>query len=64
MSPLWGNAVGVFIVVMMLAFIAMWIWLWMPRHKRKHNWLARLPMEDNATQAGHEIPPTDEEERR
>lgn len=46
MNPLWGHVAGVFIVLMMIAFIATWIWVWLPRHKRKYNALSRLPMQD------------------
>ena len=30
---------------MMLTFIAIWIWAWLPRHKRGFDALARLPLE-------------------
>lgn len=46
MNPLWGHVAGVFIVLMMLAFIGIWIWAWLPRHKRSFGELARLPMQD------------------
>ena len=46
MNPLWGNLIGVWIVLMMLTFIGIWIWAWMPWHKRSFDDLARLPMED------------------
>ncbi len=64
MSPLWGHAVGVFILVMMFAFIAIWVWVWLPFHKRKYSLLAHLPMEDSMAPADHSIPHTDEEARR
>ena len=46
MNPVWGHVAGVFIVLMMLAFIGIWIWAWLPRHKRKFDALARLPLEE------------------
>ncbi len=46
MNPIWGQIAGGFIVFMMLAFIAIWIWAWLPYHKRAFAELARLPMED------------------
>lgn len=46
MNPVWGHVAGVFIVLMMLAFIGIWIWAWLPRHKRSFGELARLPMRD------------------
>lgn len=46
MNPIWGPIAGAFIVLMMLTFIGIWIWAWLPRHKRSFDELARLPMED------------------
>ena len=46
MNPIWGPIAGAFIIVMMLTFIAIWIWAWLPRHKRSFDALARLPLED------------------
>ncbi|MEO8857852.1 MAG: cbb3-type cytochrome c oxidase subunit 3 [Burkholderiaceae bacterium] len=46
MNPIWGPIAGVFIVLMMLAFIGIWIWAWLPYHKRTFNEMARLPMSD------------------
>lgn len=46
MNPIWGPVAGGFIIAMMLAFIGIWVWAWMPWHKRTFNALARLPMED------------------
>jgi len=56
MNPLWGHLVGVFIVVMMAAFIGIWAWAWLPRHRRAFNELARLPMEDDGIAATEEQP--------
>lgn len=57
MSPLWGHMVGVFIVVLMVAFIGIWVWAWLPQHRRAFNELARLPMEDDAAVATAEEQP-------
>ncbi len=64
MSPVWGHAVGVLIVLMMAAFIGIWVWAWLPRHRRAFGSLARLPMEDRSAPVDDSIPPIDDEERR
>lgn len=46
MSPFWGQVVGVFTVLVMLAFVGIWVWAWLPYHKRTFDALARLPAED------------------
>ena len=51
MSTLWGQLAGIVTVVVMLAFIGIWVWAWLPYHKRKFDELAKLPMEDD------QIPP-------
>ncbi len=63
MHPFWGHVAGIFIVLMMIAFIGIWIWAWLPYHKRTFGWLASLPMEDTE-RADEVIPPTDKEECR
>lgn len=45
MSPFWGDAVGVFILIMMATFIGIWVWAWRPRHDSNFRRMARLPME-------------------
>jgi cytochrome c oxidase cbb3-type subunit 4 len=50
MSPLWGFIAGIVTLVVMLAFIGIWVWAWLPNHKTEFDVLAALPMED-------EIPP-------
>lgn len=64
MSPVWGHAIGVLIVLMMATFIGIWVWAWLPHHRRTFGWMARLPMEDEAAGPGKSIPTTDEEHRR
>ncbi|MBK7249593.1 MAG: cbb3-type cytochrome c oxidase subunit 3 [Gammaproteobacteria bacterium] len=49
---------------MMATFIGIWIWAWLPHHRRTFSWLARLPMEDGRAPADDSIPPTDKELRR
>jgi cytochrome c oxidase cbb3-type subunit 4 len=51
MSAAWGHAVGVLIVAMMLSFIGIWIWAWLPFHKSDFDRLARLPMRDDEARA-------------
>ncbi len=46
MNPLWGHLIGVTIVVLMCAFIGIWIWAWLPYHRKTFNQLAQIPMED------------------
>lgn len=46
MTPAWGQISGVITVVLLLVFIGIWIWVWRPRHRRKFDAMARLPMED------------------
>jgi len=46
MSPFWGHAVGVLTVLVMLAFVGIWVWAWLPYHKREFDALAELPAED------------------
>jgi cytochrome c oxidase cbb3-type subunit IV len=47
MSPIWGHAIGVFIVLLLLVFSGVWLWAWLPHHKKTFEALARLPNEDN-----------------
>lgn len=49
MSPLYGNLVGAFTVLLLVGFLAIWAWLWLPRHRASFNRLARLPLEDRQT---------------
>lgn len=59
MNPIWGPIAGGFIVLMMLAFIGIWIWAWLPHHRHSFDALARLPLEDDAAAAGAGIAPGD-----
>jgi cytochrome c oxidase cbb3-type subunit IV len=51
MSAAWGHLVGVLTVLIMLSFIGIWLWAWLPHHKSDFDRLARLPMGDDATPA-------------
>jgi cytochrome c oxidase cbb3-type subunit 4 len=46
MNPLWGHIAGVVTVIVMLAFIGIWIWAWLPHHRGTFDSLAKLPLED------------------
>jgi cytochrome c oxidase cbb3-type subunit 4 len=46
MSELYGHFIGVMIVLIMLAFIGIWIWAWLPHHKDVFDDLAQLPLRD------------------
>jgi len=47
MSALYGHFIGVTIVVIMLTFIGIWIWAWLPHHKDEFSELARMPLDDD-----------------
>jgi cytochrome c oxidase cbb3-type subunit IV len=47
MTPAWGHVIGVITVVLMLTFIGIWVWAWLPAHKKKFDTLARIPMHDD-----------------
>lgn len=51
MSAIWGHLIGVFIVVLMIVFLGIWAWAWMPWHKRRFNEMACLPMDDGKASA-------------
>jgi cytochrome c oxidase cbb3-type subunit 4 len=38
--------VGILTVLVMFAFIGIWVWAWLPYHKRTFDALAELPAED------------------
>ena len=46
MSELWGHFIGVWILLMMLAFIGIWVWAWSGHHTDTFDALARVPMKD------------------
>jgi cytochrome c oxidase cbb3-type subunit 4 len=49
MSEAYGHFLGALTVLIMLTFIGIWIWAWLPHHKRQFAELARLPLDDDAT---------------
>lgn len=64
MTPVWGHLVGVFILLMMVAFLGIWVWAWLPHHRRVFGRLARLPMEDAEWPVNDDAAPTAAENRR
>ena len=54
---------GDIIKCLMAAFLGVWIWAWLPRHRRPFGRLARLPMEDGAAGPDGVIPQAGEERR-
>ena len=58
MSPAWGFVAGVITATLMLFFAGVWVWAWLPRHRRSFDALARIPMEDQRAAAppAHERP--------
>ena len=54
MNPLWGHIVGIATVIVMLAFIGIWVWAWLPQHKPDFDALAKLPMEDEEDRPGED----------
>lgn len=46
MSPFWGLVAGIVSLVAMIAFIGIWVWAWLPHHKRQFDALAKVPLED------------------
>ena len=47
MSALYGHFIGVIVVAIMLTFIGIWIWAWLPHHKGVFSELARLPLDND-----------------
>jgi cytochrome c oxidase cbb3-type subunit 4 len=46
MHPAWGHIIGGITVVLMVTFVAIWIWAWRRRHRAVFQRMADLPMED------------------
>ena len=46
MTAAWGQIAGAITLAVMLAFLGIWAWVWLPQHQRKFHELAALPMED------------------
>ena len=47
MSEFYGHFIGVLIVLIMLTFIGIWIWAWLPQHRDEFAELARLPLDED-----------------
>lgn len=48
MNEIHGIVSGVFTIVLMVTFLAIWLWAWRPRHRPTFDALAGLPLEDLA----------------
>jgi cytochrome c oxidase cbb3-type subunit 4 len=47
MSGFYGHFIGVLIVLIMLTFIAIWVWAWLPHHENDFEALSRLPLDED-----------------
>lgn len=47
MSSWQGTFSGVVTVVLLVTFLAIWIWAWQPWHRMTFDRLARLPLEES-----------------
>ena len=47
MSDIWGHLIGVVIILLIIAFIGIWIWAWLPRHHRVFSRMAHIPLEND-----------------
>ena len=47
MSEFYGHFLGALTVVIMLTFIGIWVWAWLPHHREKFSELARLPLDED-----------------
>jgi cytochrome c oxidase cbb3-type subunit 4 len=45
-NPLWGQVIGIITLVLMLVFLGIWAWAWLPHHKPEFDALAKLPLKD------------------
>lgn len=48
MSDIWGHLIGVVIIFLIVAFVGVWIWAWLPRHHRVFSRMARVPLEKDS----------------
>jgi len=46
MNPIWGYVVGIATAILMVVFLGIWSWAWLPQHQSSFEALAKLPMED------------------
>ena len=47
MNGFYGHFLGVITVLIMLSFIGIWIWAWLPHHREKFSELARMPLDED-----------------
>lgn len=50
MNPVWGTIAGIVTLSVMLVFLGIWAWAWLPHHKREFDALSKLPMEDTESE--------------
>ncbi len=48
MNDIWGHLIGVVIILLIVAFVGVWIWAWLPRHHRVFSRMARVPLENDS----------------
>lgn len=53
MSDIWGHLIGVVIILLIVAFVGVWIWAWLPRHRRVFSRMARVPLENDSEPGDH-----------
>ena len=46
MNVIWGHAIGVITLFLMLIFVGIWIWAWLPSHRQTFDRLACIPLHD------------------
>jgi cytochrome c oxidase cbb3-type subunit 4 len=46
MTPAWGVFAGIVTLFLMIVFLAIWAWAWLPHHKGAFDEWAKLPMND------------------
>lgn len=59
MSAFWGNFAGVVTVILMVCFIGIWVWAWLPRHRRAFDEMAHVPMGDALSLSDSTADPVD-----
>lgn len=48
MNDIQGHLIGVVIILLIVAFVGVWIWAWLPRHHRVFSRMARVPLENDS----------------
>lgn len=47
MNPVWGYIAGGVTLLLLLTFIGIWIWAWLPGHKKAFRAMSKIPMQDD-----------------